>query len=35
MATHLGRLATIERYRAYQSRIRMFFPLPPREGMAA
>jgi steroid 5-alpha reductase family enzyme len=24
-----------ERYRAYQSRTSMFFPLPPREGMAA
>lgn len=24
-----------ERYRAYQSRTSMFFPLPPREGRAA
>lgn len=35
MATYLGGLAAIERYLAYQSRISMFFPPPPREGMAA
>lgn len=32
MATHLGRLAAIERYRSYQSRTSMFFPSATERG---